>query len=457
MRARVDFRNGEAWQAASGLSPVAVPRPHDDLVARLLRWTLLLLPLNWICGTTPFWCYGVALLLLFRAETFSLLEGLFVWLIAALILGVVVGVMRGAPLDRALASIYNLTIIVVLIAFLNGGASLYRADEDERRGRLFVAAFWLFGLNAAFVLLVFVATKATGNYDVAVRTLILGLAGHLPGVFGEYGQVDIAVTDWTVGGPETRVIGFGIYATEGALIFLLLGLLGEVAAFAKRNYARVVAIEVAIAVGLVIMASRTTLGAYLFSLALLAVMQRRRLATVALVLAPAALIGALVVATYGADAIAQWFAARNEARLGSSDTRFLSYSTAIAMVMAQNPLTGLGIKPVDHALMEIPIGSHSTIASTFAKGGFVALGVLGAIFLTLIGGIVRAQAVVWVGTLRGLPRTRQFELIQLSRCVLVTLIWWTTEDFDAPAHEAVLAGLCFGLFWGATRRFAQAS
>jgi hypothetical protein len=135
----------------------------------------------------------------------------------------------------------------------------------------------------------------------------------------------------------------------------------------------------------------------------------------------------------------------------------LSYTTAINMVLTQNPLTGLGIKPMDRSLMEIPIGSHSTISSTFAKGGFVALTVLGSIFVTLLFGVIRGQAVVWLGSLRGLDRARQFEMIQLSRCVLVTLMWWTTEDFDAPAHEAVLAGLCFGLFWGALRRFARPS
>ena len=66
------------------------------------------------------------------------------------------------------------------------------------------------------------------------------------------------------------------------------------------------------------------------------------------------------------------------------------------MVMAQNPLTGLGIKPLDRALMEIPIGSHSTISSTFAKGGFIALGVLGTIFAALIGGVVRAPGAALV-------------------------------------------------------------
>jgi hypothetical protein len=33
--------------------------------------------------------------------------------------------------------------------------------------------------------------------------------------------------------------------------------------------------------------------------------------------------------------------------------------------------------------------------------------------------------------------------------VLVLMLWWVTEDFDFPVHQAAIAGLCLGLFWGA--------
>ena len=130
MRARVDFR--EARPPARGLAAVSA-RPGADLVPLVLRWTVLLLPVNWICGTTPLWCYATALLLLFRARTWSALEALFLWLIAAFALGLTVGLLRGAPFDRALASVYNMTIVIVLIAFLNGAETLDAPDREAGR------------------------------------------------------------------------------------------------------------------------------------------------------------------------------------------------------------------------------------------------------------------------------------------------------------------------------------
>jgi hypothetical protein len=37
----------------------------------------------------------------------------------------------------------------------------------------------------------------------------------------------------------------------------------------------------------------------------------------------------------------------------------------------------------------------------------------------------------------------------LSRCLLVLMLWWCTEDFDFAVHQAALAGLCIGLLSGA--------
>ena len=433
----------------------ATVRSHEELVAAAVRWTVLLIPVNWICGTTPFWCFGVAAVLLARARVLSLPGVLLAGLMAALTAGLVMGVGRGAPLDRAFSSVYNLLVLGVMLAFLNGGIRLGSAGGDRHRSALYRAALAVFAVNAALVAVVWVYAKATGTYDTAIRALVLGLAGELPGVFGEYGRVYFTLTDWTVNGPVLRVLGLGVYATEGALLFLLLGLLGAVAAQRRRRVWLVVAIEVGIAVGLVLMASRTTLGAYLLSTLLLGALQRGRAARLAVIATPVLVAVSLVLLVDGGQAIADWFAARNSERLGSSDTRFLSYTTAAALVLAQNPLTGLGIKPVDVSLMEIPIGSHSTLSSMFTKGGAIGLLTVVTLMLTLLAGVVRGQAAVWAGDWRRLDGHVRYELVQLTRCVFVTLLWWITEDLDAPVYEAAMAGLCFGLMWAAVARAAR--
>jgi hypothetical protein len=121
------------------------------------------------------------------------------------------------------------------------------------------------------------------------------------------------------------------------------------------------------------------------------------------------------------------------------------------MVLDNNLLTGLGIKPRDEFLLSIPIGSHSSWISMFTKGGMVALAAWVALNIALIGRLVRSQHVLYLKA-DAVDRGRRFELANLSRCALVLMFWWATEDFDAPAHQAAIGGLCLGLFWGALER-----
>lgn len=452
MRARVTFRD---LPAAASATAFGRDRAADAASLALCRLTVLLLPVNWLLGTTLPWMFAVAFVLILRGRSFSLLEALFLWLIAALALGLLVALSGGGIADRALASIFNMSVIVVLVGFLNAGVNLGgAATRTQERCRLYGAARTIFWLNGAFVLAVFAITTASGRYDLSMRTLLLGQLGELPGVFGVYSEAVFSVIDWTTAGPEPRVIGFGIYATEGALLFLLLGLLGGIDAVRRGRTGLWLAIEAALVIGLVLMASRTTLLAYLVSVPLLFVLWRGRLARLAIVALPVVAVGGVIAAFYGGDAVSAFIAAQNESRLGSSGTRFLSYTTAIHMVLDENLLTGLGIKPRDDTVLLIPIGSHSSPISIFTKGGLVALLVLASIYAVLLYGIVRAQLVAWLAPIGSLSRRARFELLQLSRAVLVILVWWLTEDFDVPLHEAGLAGLAFGLFWAVLGRSA---
>src|SRR5215207_10894183 len=74
-----------------------------------------------------------------------------------------------------------------------------------------------------------------------------------------------------------------------------------------------------------------------------------------------------------------------------------------------------------------------------------------AIYVVLLWRIVRSQLLLLRAASQGRD-LRALELAYLSRCVLVLLTWWVTEDFDAPAHGAALAGLAIGLFWGLVER-----
>ncbi len=448
----ISFRAAVRGDEPDGGLIEAAERSSERRSILAIRATLLLIPLNWLLGTTLPWLYAIALLLLFRARSVSALEALFLGLIGALLLGLVVAMAGGVPADRVVASLFNLSVIVLLIAFLNAGTALFVPDREADRRALYKSASTVFVWYVVCVFAAAVATRATGVYALTGRALILGHLPSLPGILELYAGIHFAEVDWTTAGPVPRIDGFGIYATEGAILLLLLGLLAGIHAIGSGRPWRFLLSEAAILVGLVVMASRTTLMAYLVSTLLLGAAFRRWTAIALLVAVPTLLIGVPAVALYGGDAINGFVAERNQVRLGSSTLRFLSYFTAIDLVRDHNLLTGLGIKPIDDAVPGIPVGSHSTVISMFTKGGLVALLALGAIYTTLLAGIVGAQIGAWRSTARDWSFERRFELVQLSRCVAVLLGWWITEDFDAPASEAVLAGLVLGLFWGNLRQ-----
>jgi hypothetical protein len=164
---------------------------------------------------------------------------------------------------------------------------------------LYRAAFWCFVAQLAWIGTVQIYILATGSMQIETKTLIMGALGELPGVLAQYSKLSIVITDWLNTGPDTRIIGFGVYATEGALLVLLAGLLAAIHAGARRRWLLLIAIEVMIAVALVEMASRTTLLAYLISLGLMAALSVRRVSTALLLLTPVLAAGALIAAIYG--------------------------------------------------------------------------------------------------------------------------------------------------------------
>ncbi|HKH32896.1 MAG TPA: hypothetical protein VKA80_01825 [Beijerinckiaceae bacterium] len=298
------------------------------LQLRLVALTLLLLPFNWLLGTALLWVYAVAAILLLSLQRLSLLEGVYGFLSAVLVFALVIAMANegGIPADRILASIYNLTIVAVLVAFANFGrkTQLRPTGPTPLSRKIYRAAFWCFVVQIAWIGAVQLYVVATGYMQIETKTLVMGALGELPGVLAQYSKLSIVITDWLNTGPDTRIIGFGVYATEGALLVLLVGLLAAIHAGAERRWLMLVGIEIMIAVALVEMASRITLLAYLISLGLMAALWARRLSSTLLLLAPVIIVGAVIAAIYGPDFLKNAVSAANEARAGSSGERFKS-------------------------------------------------------------------------------------------------------------------------------------
>jgi len=446
--ARVSLENNSL-----GWAPSSVPVPARGGSApppgsrRLFALTLWLVPVNWICGTSLLWLYMLAAALLPGLRRPSGPEWTLIGLSGALVLGLLAAG-GGLGADRVLASLYNLSLIAALIVVFNAARSL--AAEVGARGLdpIWRGALAFFLVQIAWVAAVELVVRGFGVYQIEFRTLLLGAAGTLPGVLAEYSRAVVVITDWTKAGAGSRVHGFGLYATEGALLVALAGLLAAVPLARRRGGFLLVSLaETASVMALVLMASRTTLAGYLVSSVLLVGLAGRRLPPLLVVGLPVMLFGAGLVALVGPALVADLFTTVSESRAGSSEQRFLSYRLAIEMVLQHNPLTGLGIKPRDPSLLDIPIGSHSSFVSMFTKGGFLALTLFIVFYVLVIVRIIGVQLRLIRGDARA-DRQDRVELVYLSRAAFVLLVWWVTEDFDAPAHAALLGGLCLGLLWG---------
>lgn len=444
---------GPGWSVPEGRDVARPGEARFGLQLRVAAAIVLLMPLNWLLGTTLIAVFAAALALAFPLHRLSSLEYAYGCLCGALVLGLAVATLQGVGANQIVGAVFNVAMILTLVAFANFGrkAQSVRPSPHMPAERIYRAAFWCFWLQIAVIAAAYAYVAATGNTEVSFRSLLLGAGGELPGILRYYSTVFVSVRDGVALDADARIVGIGIYPTEGAILVLTVGLLASVHAVRRRRYVLAVMVEIAVALSLIEMASRTTLAAYALSLALLGALGGRKMLRFLVPCAPA-LAGALVLgALYGPEVIAAWVDAANQARSESSGTRFSSYALALELVWQKNPITGLGILPKEPSLLEIPIGSHSSWTSLLTRGGLVALAAWLAVNAMLLAKIVRAQAVLYRDR-SGIDPARRFELVSLCRCVLVLMLWWITEDFDFPAHQIVVAGLAIGLLWGALER-----
>jgi len=436
------------WIWPQGRPPSDAARAPALRTRNLLALTLWLVPVNWVLGTSLLWFYALAVVMAGGMRRPCALEWTLIGLSTALALGLVAAGGGGAGADRLLAALYNLSLIVAMVIVLNAARAAAAELGPGEFAPIWRAALALLLVQVAWVLCTEALVRQLGIFNIEFRTLLLGSVGPLPGVLAEYARAVVVITDWTKAGAGPRVHGFGLYATEGALLVALAGSLAAVQLHKARRWVLLTALaEAATLAALVLMASRTTLLGYVVSSALLGGLMGRRSLPALVAGMPVILLAAGLAATAGPGLVADLFSSINESRAGSSETRFLSYRLAIDMVLEQNPLTGLGIKPRDPSLLEVPIGSHSTFVSVFTKGGFLALAFLASFYVLAIIRLAALQRRLYAGD-PGLDRGQRIELVCLSRATAVLLTWWTTEDFDAPAHAALLGSLCLGLLWG---------
>jgi hypothetical protein len=137
-------------------------------------------------------------------------------------------------------------------------------------------------------------------------------------------------------------------------------------------------------------------------------------------------------------------------RAYSSESRFNNYVRAFNQTLTSNPVFGLGFKPREED-NHIAVGSHSTLVSSFTKGGTLAASLVVA-YLFFV------PAVRWIAVfgVAGPDDAVQRRRLQSERRVLLNLqvaiwVWVCFEDIDAPAAAATLIFLAFAFIEAASR------
>lgn len=425
----------------------------------LVAATIALLPLNWLLGTTVPWIFLTAGLLAFGFVRFSLPEWQILALTIALALSMLLAMISDFEAQRALAAMYNLSVLLMILVFINFGRQIDHAPREAGgawpKDRIYRAAFWAYLSYVAFMAGVTAYVTVTGDHHIVFDALVMGLLPKLPGVLGMYVEnVVILGTDWVNGHAQPRIFGMGVYATESAVHIVILAAMAAIYLIRKRHYFWAVAVELSVLPMLIPIGSRTTGLAYIVSLVFMAAVWRGGLTLGAILLGPFAIAGLVLFAPDIVAGLQSAFQGLAEARAGSTETRMETYRLAISMVLDQNLLIGLGIKPVNPALAEIPIGSHSSFVSTFTRGGLIGLGLFVAFYVTMMLrlGIVQLAALARSAIVTVEAR---LELAYLARAIFVFLLWCVTEDLDAPLYSAMLAGLAIGIFWNMGERLRR--
>lgn len=430
------------WQAPVPVWNLPLERIMVAIVATFPFWFIF----AWITGLTLFAILFTSLVSVLVFQSLTRLEVAVLVTAGCLLLGVLTAIFIGKTEGRASSSIYHLIHWGFFLAFMHFGMRLTQMpDRDAWFKTLSKSAFVSFAIMIVYMM-VGAWLVASNPTTIQFPSLVIGqLAGSL-NILDGYSMINVTKVNSAAGGSELRLIGYGLWTSEGAYIAVILGLLAIPFAFSRLGIWAVILIEIGVIFAVGLTGSRTTILAFVLSmgfwLLLAAPLWRAMLVT----LAPIAIFSVLFFVFGGHEILFELIRKASEARQASSGTRYISYLTAWEMTLSHNPLTGLGYTPIRLNLIHVPVGSHSSWTSLFIRGGFLAVFGFIWIYVLLAGRLAAVSLNVFQNAMHGVTR-ESIPVIILSRAVLVTLISWVTEDLDGPAAGIAFAGLVIGLLW----------
>lgn len=272
-----------------------------------------------------------------------------------------------------------------------------------------------------------------------VVSLVLQVSVGYPGLFSilglssNYTNVTFSTVNYFFGLAIPRTLVMGLYFNSAAILmflFFILHYISQQEAPHKNNY---FVLYTLLFVGVMTTGSRITV---IMVLALVPIFFVRNVN--GLIIASLIILFFIILVAPIVPIITDALLAGRE---GSNTTRLSIYTESLQLMLENNFLLGIGIKPyIPEISREYPVGSHSS-----AIGYIVKNGVLGAIFVLCLYAYVFSNFVIYFLSviLRKLPFDKGRLITKLAIALL--FIIYLLEDFDAYEPIAFYTGALFAL------------
>ncbi|NRC56022.1 hypothetical protein [Neoaquamicrobium sediminum] len=175
----------------------------------LIAATIVMLPVNWALGTDLPWVYLVGVVLAFGMVRFALPEWQLLSLAAALAFSLFLAMMTHFQGERAFGAAYNISVLLLLLVFINFGRQLDHAPRNHRgvwpKDTIYGAALIAYISYVVFMVVTMGYSAVSGQSRIYFYSLILGNLGQLPGILGTYALNIVVESDWINGGSSPEI------------------------------------------------------------------------------------------------------------------------------------------------------------------------------------------------------------------------------------------------------------
>lgn len=336
--------------------------------------------------------------------------------------------------SRVLSAYYNISLM------FTGFLILKCITSDITLKKLFIENISkLFITTLIIYQVIFSYALYTNTYEIEHLSL-LGITMFettLPGLFESAKTAIYTRYEWGFGDVIPRVVYLGEFPTTSALILISTYCIYLIKNINRITYYKFLIFDMLVLISLSYTQSRVMIITFMITciFSYFVILYHGKYKKIIFLYLPFILIPLIYMIFYFAETLFSF-------RSTSGDARLLSYTMGYDLVLNENLFFGVGVKPIIDSIIEIPVGSHSTIISSFVKYGLVGL------IFTFLYLIIIPINLLFRTILN--PHVSISNKVTTIRMIPIFISWLLFQDIDAYAISALLFFTSYGI-WLTTR------